>query len=426
MCKVKIIPIFFLEMVQGKAYDGSTDVWSLGITLYELCEGLPPHHRKSSQASQTMIATRSSPKLKDPSRWSDNCKDFLDQCLERNVEKRASVSKLLQHPWVKSVVKKVRSNSKFGDSALTAFYKSNLRAIMAFRHRNDSSDESDNDDDFAKLGEMEALRKEKEREANELEEAKLKAEEELENERQRLADEHAAFEKEAARLKAEKEEQQREAARLAHEQEFLEKEAARLRAEDEEKQREKAQALARQEVTESVEVSTKGDEEEKQVGAANLNATSLEWPPLFEMSALKRNNSSFKLSDWKAAYFVLDKGILKYFRRQSDYHHNCHNASSQKKENRFELTESSTVQLLEPSSKYHAVVVSDMGQKWEVTIRCEDEASCREWMRNILSHTEHLKLKGNEQTNINSREQRTDQSGAQCVKTGMMSLMKVQ
>jgi len=48
-----------------------------------------------------LIATNGTPKLKHPETISSDFRDFLTKCLEVDVEKRASMAELLQHPWFK-------------------------------------------------------------------------------------------------------------------------------------------------------------------------------------------------------------------------------------------------------------------------------------------------------------------------------------
>lgn len=38
------------EVIQGKQYDSSADIWSFGITALELSQGRPPHSRDAPHA----------------------------------------------------------------------------------------------------------------------------------------------------------------------------------------------------------------------------------------------------------------------------------------------------------------------------------------------------------------------------------------
>lgn len=38
------------ELIQGKQYDSSADIWSFGITALELTQGRPPRSRESPHA----------------------------------------------------------------------------------------------------------------------------------------------------------------------------------------------------------------------------------------------------------------------------------------------------------------------------------------------------------------------------------------
>jgi len=48
-----------------------------------------------------LIATNGTPKLKNPEKVAPDFRDFLARCLEVDVDKRASMAELLQHPWMK-------------------------------------------------------------------------------------------------------------------------------------------------------------------------------------------------------------------------------------------------------------------------------------------------------------------------------------
>ncbi|VDK24085.1 unnamed protein product [Taenia asiatica] len=47
-----------------------------------------------------MIATNGKPEIKDADKLSSEFRDFLDCCLEVDVEKRATAHNLLKHPFI--------------------------------------------------------------------------------------------------------------------------------------------------------------------------------------------------------------------------------------------------------------------------------------------------------------------------------------
>eukprot|EP01036_Dinobryon_divergens_P026574 gene26574-35242_t len=98
------------EVIQETSYDGKADVWSLGITLLELCK--PPHFNVHPMRAIFIISSRPAPTLKDSGKWSDGMMDFLSQCLSKNSELRATAEDLLLHPWIRDTVDKIGHNGR--------------------------------------------------------------------------------------------------------------------------------------------------------------------------------------------------------------------------------------------------------------------------------------------------------------------------
>lgn len=126
------------EVVTRKAYGPKVDIWSLGIMAIEMIEGEPPYlnenplrvsfgqrdftarpthwwdqpeevvpkdgderrgaycHPLCVAQALYLIATNGTPELQHPEKLSTIFRDFLNQCLEMDVEKRGSAKELLQ------------------------------------------------------------------------------------------------------------------------------------------------------------------------------------------------------------------------------------------------------------------------------------------------------------------------------------------
>lgn len=100
-------PEVILAMDEG-TYDDRVDIWSLGITCIELCEGKPPLFNMNAMAALYHIAQNESPRLGENERmpnmyWTRVFKDFVARCLMKEAHDRPRASELLRHPWIAEV-----------------------------------------------------------------------------------------------------------------------------------------------------------------------------------------------------------------------------------------------------------------------------------------------------------------------------------
>ena len=88
------------EVIQETSYDSKADIWSLGITALELCEGRPPHFEVHPMRAIFLIPIKPAPRLKEPHRWSPEMNDFMSKCLVKEADSRWSAEALVSHPWI--------------------------------------------------------------------------------------------------------------------------------------------------------------------------------------------------------------------------------------------------------------------------------------------------------------------------------------
>lgn len=84
-------------------YDEKADIWSFGITVIELATGEPPNTDKHPVQALFLIPKNPPPRLEGD--FSENLKDFVAKCLQKDPTARPSASELLNHPLFSSMEK---------------------------------------------------------------------------------------------------------------------------------------------------------------------------------------------------------------------------------------------------------------------------------------------------------------------------------
>lgn len=99
LTSIKGTPLYMSpELVKEQPYDGTSDLWSLGVILYELFVGQPPFYTNSIYSLINHIVKDP---VKYPSDMSREFKSFLHGLLQKNPSKRLTWPDLLEHPFVK-------------------------------------------------------------------------------------------------------------------------------------------------------------------------------------------------------------------------------------------------------------------------------------------------------------------------------------
>lgn len=91
------------EILSGRAYGASVDLWSIGVITFILLCGYPPFHHNNQAILFRKI--KSADYSFDPRYWgkiSMEAKDLIRGLLKVDPRERFSVDQVLMHPWIKS------------------------------------------------------------------------------------------------------------------------------------------------------------------------------------------------------------------------------------------------------------------------------------------------------------------------------------
>ncbi|KAG8877397.1 hypothetical protein FRB97_003438 [Tulasnella sp. 331] len=98
------------EVITQQHYDYSADIWSLGITVLEMCTGSAPGSREKDVKKVLMATLQNVPPTLDRAsgdrKYSKDLKELVDSCLQKDPSRRPTAAQLLQHPVFKGVKKK--------------------------------------------------------------------------------------------------------------------------------------------------------------------------------------------------------------------------------------------------------------------------------------------------------------------------------
>lgn len=75
------------------------DIWSTGVLVWTLLCGTLPFNEGSTSSTKHAIASLPPP-WQAVAGLSEDCRDFLALCLEKDISKRPSASTLIYHNWL--------------------------------------------------------------------------------------------------------------------------------------------------------------------------------------------------------------------------------------------------------------------------------------------------------------------------------------
>uniref|UniRef100_A0A7S3PFJ7 non-specific serine/threonine protein kinase n=1 Tax=Aplanochytrium stocchinoi TaxID=215587 RepID=A0A7S3PFJ7_9STRA len=92
------------EILRGRKYRTSPDMWSLGVITYILLCGYPPFFDTDQEAlSKKIIKGKYKFRQEDWQNISEDAKDFIRGLLKRDPEARMTAEDVLEHPWISNL-----------------------------------------------------------------------------------------------------------------------------------------------------------------------------------------------------------------------------------------------------------------------------------------------------------------------------------
>lgn len=138
------------EVIQeGQSYTNKADIWSLGITFYEMVTGNPPYSDQEAMRAMILITSSRPPRLEGP-KYTPALKDLVALCLDEVPDARPEASELLKHRFIKNYSKTSVSTLKTLIDRYSMWKEkhSNQRdSLLMFNpHNHDEGNKEDNDD----------------------------------------------------------------------------------------------------------------------------------------------------------------------------------------------------------------------------------------------------------------------------------------
>ena len=103
------------EVLSGDKYDKSVDIWCIGILSYLMLVGKLPYDDPDDNENEIARQTINDPPPFIEDKWniiSDEAKDFVKRCLEKDPKKRINIKEMLKHKWLKKFLPEEQKNKE--------------------------------------------------------------------------------------------------------------------------------------------------------------------------------------------------------------------------------------------------------------------------------------------------------------------------
>lgn len=131
------------EVISTVGYSLPADIWSLGISVIEMLEMVPPRSHLHPMKALLKIPELPAPRLDNPKESSEELRSFIDVTLVKDAAGRYTAQKLCSHPWIKSAgTKNTRMVSESIEQALEIVARMGSReAAMELREEEEEPEQ---------------------------------------------------------------------------------------------------------------------------------------------------------------------------------------------------------------------------------------------------------------------------------------------
>ena len=86
------------EVINEQPHIPSSDLWCLGILIYELCSGVPPFTGKTNP--EIFYNIKNFKMKKYPDYFSKEVKDLIGKLMKQSPKDRITIQEVKNHPWL--------------------------------------------------------------------------------------------------------------------------------------------------------------------------------------------------------------------------------------------------------------------------------------------------------------------------------------